>query len=101
MMLSTTTIVPPQLRQRSSMEEMLEVIKGHEDRSCDNPIPPVLPMRPTLKARTPSKSRPRKLTQMQFNQSNVEALGDLRVEVPPVDVQGIYIKKQSEKMTNV
>lgn len=96
-MLSTTTIVPPQLRQRSSMEEMLEAVKGREDRSRDSSIPPVLPMRPTSKARPPSAVRTRKFTQTRFNQSNVEVPSD----VPPVDVQGICIDDQRENMTNV
>lgn len=43
--MSTTTTVPPQLSQCSSMEE----IKGRKDRSKDIPIPPILPMRLTQK----------------------------------------------------
>lgn len=94
-------MVPPQLRQRSSMEEMLEAVKVREDRSRDSALPPVLPMRPTSKARPPSAVRTKKITQTRFNQRNVEVPSDVQSEIPPVVVQGKCINKQSENRTNV
>lgn len=58
-------------------------------------------MRPTSKAKPPSAVRTRKITQSRFNQSNDQVPRDVQAKIPPVDVQGICMNKQSENMTNV